>query len=1076
MSDSVAPSSYFLEGRSSEVCSNRNRILLSIQRLEKLDRPKENIEWLMRQAVYSVREKSRGSLSLDGNLERVEKLLLLFREKKIQEAKLLFSDLPKSLKDKIIAVFSDRGDSFEDLISYRNQRGDNLLEAVLDACYKGDFDCESILIEDFTKQDILLEYECASKMHQDIAKMFLTDTAKGEALLWLVGDERDRIEIAKLCAAQNGGAVAYAIQKFGITDQKELIEILKLCAHQNTEKCAKYIQNFRITDQFERAKIAKLLAKEDGWRTAVYIGNFGITDQRELLEIAKLCAHENGRATAYNIQEFGILDEEDRAEIAKLCSYQSAEATAESIKNFEIDDESELVEIAKSCAQTDGGSTAAHIKAFDIVEESDRIEIAKLCAMENGEQTAWHIKEFGITNQQELFEIAKLCAFQNGIGTANNIQRFRIRDQGQRLEIAKICAQQVGKKIVKMLDHFGISDDKIEKDLDLYATFFEVERTGDLSPITQAALLEYSKTIFENHPLFNQDRFKGWDHDPLALSLARKLSKMCLTLLAFDGRVDEATWNVLYELSDLRNTGLFTYCMSQIEELVKERKWGSYLEHCAKPILYLPGLMFAKLLAVDEDISPFLERIETLKRFFKDGPRVEQWLLMCKELDQTSLSASEKAAVLEKLFSNLSGSKRAQIKEFSSRINCLLALFFMRQGDRLNDFPSLDKDVLGGEIVAALYESGQVDLRGVEELADKWDKKIFSTRAPNALLIYLGSLKKVGDPDLLDSYTQFIKEILEGVEREARYERDTPHIKKISQAHPKLWSDWKQPGKFEIATGTSEKKGTFSLKEFLIQKLRDGHFPEKFRELKSYLEGRKEKKPLGEGAEESKGEEYDIEADIIELCENPILTAEEIVRRLERVFKEGGRDLRGSELKNDLEGLIQSLTTTQKEGSRLRIIDSDDWVDLLMCGTEILGSCQRIDGNPNFNKGLLAYVIDGKNRILAIKDEEGKIVARSLFRLLWNETEKRAVLYQDTIYPYPCPIEYVSILEEFAKKRALELEAPLYKSGGHSSDAPTIVSLGSSVPYEYEDGAEGLTNGLFTITNPQLVPLESKSK
>jgi hypothetical protein len=118
---------------------------------------------------------------------------------------------------------------------------------------------------------------------------------------------------------------------------------------------------------------------------------------------------------------------------------------------------------------------------------------------------------------------------------------------------------------------------------------------------------------------------------------------------------------------------------------------------------------------------------------------------------------------------------------------------------------------------------------------------------------------------------------------------------------------------------------------------------------------------------------------------------------------------------------------------------------------------------------LLAYIIDGKNRMIAVKDREGKIVARTLFRLLWDESEGKPVLYQDRIYPHQSP--YAEKLQEFAKKRALELGIPLYDSNGPSTPGHRIVSLGSRAPYEYEDGAGGVTNGQFTIHKPHLVSL-----
>ena len=132
------------------------------------------------------------------------------------------------------------------------------------------------------------------------------------------------------------------------------------------------------------------------------------------------------------------------------------------------------------------------------------------------------------------------------------------------------------------------------------------------------------------------------------------------------------------------------------------------------------------------------------------------------------------------------------------------------------------------------------------------------------------------------------------------------------------------------------------------------------------------------------------------------------------------------------------------------------------------GSCQRVDGDPHLNKCLLAYVIDGKNRMLAIKDSSGKIQSRALFRMLWDPARQEPVLFLDRIYPSPCPPAYTEALNDLAKERARSLDLRLYVQGT-ASDV-SIKSLGSRAPWEYEDAAAGVQqNGVFTIHNAQEV-------
>lgn len=77
-------------------------------------------------------------------------------------------------------------------------------------------------------------------------------------------------------------------------------------------------------------------------------------------------------------------------------------------------------------------------------------------------------------------------------------------------------------------------------------------------------------------------------------------------------------------------------------------------------------------------------------------------------------------------------------------------------------------------------------------------------------------------------------------------------------------------------------------------------------------------------------------------------------------------------------------------------METDDPYDCLLSGTKIAGSCQRVDGSPNLNKALVGYLLNGETRLITVKDKSGKIVARSVFCLLWDGT--KPILLQEKIY------------------------------------------------------------------------------
>lgn len=166
--------------------------------------------------------------------------------------------------------------------------------------------------------------------------------------------------------------------------------------------------------------------------------------------------------------------------------------------------------------------------------------------------------------------------------------------------------------------------------------------------------------------------------------------------------------------------------------------------------------------------------------------------------------------------------------------------------------------------------------------------------------------------------------------------------------------------------------------------------------------------------------------------------------------------------------------------SKFTVVDTDDWEDLLLCGTEVLGSCQHIDRDPYFNKCLLGYVTDGKIRMIAVKDATGKIVARRILRLL-VDSENKPVLYQERLYSnLGVPEEAIRALDAMTIQKAKAMEITLVTTKGLeeaervseeeskeevATGYPfTIMSKYSPAPFEYVDaGGKGITDGSYEL-------------
>ena len=77
------------------------------------------------------------------------------------------------------------------------------------------------------------------------------------------------------------------IKDFDIKEPDALIEIARLCAMQNGSNTAELIKKFEIADPTIRAEIARLCATENGAGTALNIKNFDLSNTEELEVFSK---------------------------------------------------------------------------------------------------------------------------------------------------------------------------------------------------------------------------------------------------------------------------------------------------------------------------------------------------------------------------------------------------------------------------------------------------------------------------------------------------------------------------------------------------------------------------------------------------------------------------------------------------------------------------------------------------------------------------------------------------------------------------------------------------------------------
>ncbi len=152
----------------------------------------------------------------------------------------------------------------------------------------------------------------------------------------------------------------------------------------------------------------------------------------------------------------------------------------------------------------------------------------------------------------------------------------------------------------------------------------------------------------------------------------------------------------------------------------------------------------------------------------------------------------------------------------------------------------------------------------------------------------------------------------------------------------------------------------------------------------------------------------------------------------------------------------QPRTTKETEKGDLEVVVTDNFQDLFNSGYEVPGSCQCFNGDVAETKCLFAICMDPKIKMIAVTDPKtDKIVSRALIKLLMRDG--KPALFFDRIYAHTK--SYDADLKRLALEYAAFVGAAVYEHAEHTTSGPPISSFGSNAPYEYEDGAAGISVG-----------------
>lgn len=940
-------------------------------------------------------------------------------------------------------------------------------------------------------------------------------------------EPHQRFEIAKLCIEASDKTPELIIKhiedlklsKTNPNELKLLIEIAKLCALRNFKDTAKLIQNFEFNtknpDELSALfEIAKIGTDKYSNTTASFIDNFNFDktniEQLEMLyELAKRCGKINGSETAEFIEKFGIDPNTSNGqskllEIATICASTPLNGPAEYLPNFGIenfsDGKNKLIQILKLCAKNDAQNTIEFLENYALDEET-LFELAVICAKADPYITITHIREFQINEKSEvgkskLIYLLKLASqyanefFETTLGDRvlpkfplliyatiylkNNLNVAHIETfythiypeiveflkektsfifdpsflqniDSKAKTIKKVCLAAVGTLLLENQLNLEIEQvDKLKLENKIHQKhLFQKKELHDATEDIQKL-----KSLIDQ---LNEIQSKlGYDHsDEVFLNLIQEASKT----IDPSGKLANQNAEVIIKrlskkIETLNKKVLDIHAQLSISEgLLNQLATKGYIDS-EMPTLNTYNriinygnqeIALSLLKGIFESSSPkkFNQSLAKLTEIKKTSFKLEEspfytFLLLPMVFPATwfeKINKDESKAALEDLsiikksllfFSNLLKDSKSLIEQ-----NWLLTCMCL---DKEKNIQPAIKIKIAATIFLHLHQLiNRTKQTSLDMRKEKNEAKQISLDKMGLIQLFFQSSRNL--PELLT--TQIIDLIFNS------------KISTLLKEHPLL-----------DLPNIPEK----DLSEKYLKNCTTSRFPNALLLYANRLQILN-KDPL------------------IKIAFNDIFLS-----ILNQTFEKKRYKNQGEKTTPHIHLLATQFPETWEKWKSIKMMDQNifenldksylveltgDWKDILLCGTEVLGSCQRIDGDPKLNKGLLGYLMGGQNKVLAIKDHQSTIIARTILRILITTNDQESakpVLFFEKIYPTNSSDEIKNALHTAAKEIATKLDCKLFKEGVRGP--LEIGCIGGPAPYEYVDGLSSIKkNQKFFLSN-----------
>jgi hypothetical protein len=811
-------------------------------------------------------------------------------------------------------------------------------------------------------------------------------------------------------------------------------------------------------------EIAKLAAQQNGDGTSSHIKKYGIDASTQegrqgLIEIAKLAAQQNGPGTSNNILEYGIhrFPDEQLAliEIAKLAAQQNAKDTLQFFYNYRID------------TKTDIGK--------------ERLKDISNVFFSN------YVKQFAFFFYSEFKFYFDFYAVQfNGNGKDTYYLDLEIFDSSS----AKLKAQDLEGAVTDSLQIAATVFNMIAEDLQWVKKIISKAKKEEMQKeilewwmclATLCASREDLKKLFREKPSVFE-RLSTLSPD-LRNTLTKEL--IASTSEADSRQLDKLKAEILDEASLIKKIAVLPRDLRKgVTSLLIRGLQSPHTEVWENMKTVTEAIIHARLACLilaqypKGDYTSVLQAIKA-DRSLRDAKYQQPMLETLLAIKNSSLDEEAKVALVNRIF-NIPGKERQKaFRLIIDTLNFKGEAYLVK----ISDFSSLKSAV-----DKLFLDKCKVKL---DNFTDLYEKTVGTWRNKEALLTYAG--KHTTNPAVLPYFQKFLTSVLQGNFQDLRYATDNnPHLAEIQQNYPKIFEKWKVSTDLKGSelgiedTGKAipiEKKVVETLKQSVEndhlglgqQKTLFPHLTDckgKWEQLEKSLEEiTQQLAQLSVRSLTSKALEQiqrlQIEKSLLELIKDP----SDLEKKLNNLKEITVLNTALAPFYSDLEDAIKFIHSSgQSEVESYRVIDTDDPNHILLMGTEVLSSCQDVKGSASLNVGLLGYALDGKHRLALVCDSKGRILARSVLRLL-IDTEGKPVLFQERMYVAGGNPAYLQLLRKIALKKADLLGVPLVVSPADfeaEQAKPYPLSIHAKtkpVPYEYVDALGSLQSESYTIGN-----------